>query len=103
VSIELVERLPPAIEAAAYYVVAESLTNAARYAGASKVDVRVSRDEVAAHVEVVDDGSGGADLLNGSGLRGLADRVEALNGHLHVVSPPGEGTRVWADIPLPAA
>jgi signal transduction histidine kinase len=103
VSIELDERLPPQVEATAYYVVAESLTNAARYAGASKVDVRVSRDATSARVEVVDDGSGGADLAHGSGLRGLADRVEALNGHLHVVSPPDEGTRVWADIPLPPA
>jgi signal transduction histidine kinase len=100
VSTELSERLPPAIEAAAYYVVAESLTNCARYGEASEVTVRVSRRNGSAQVEVVDDGVGGADASRGSGLRGLADRVEALDGRLGIESPPGEGTRVWAEIPL---
>jgi signal transduction histidine kinase len=97
---ELDERLPPPIEAAAYFVVAESLTNIAKHAEASNVEVRVSRRNGIARVEVVDDGVGGADASRGSGLRGLADRVEALDGRLHVVSPPDAGTRVWAEIPL---
>jgi signal transduction histidine kinase len=97
---ELEDRLPPPVEAAAYYVVAESLTNIAKHAQASAVEVRVSRRDGAAHVEVVDDGVGGAEASHGSGLRGLADRVEALDGRLGVESPPAAGTRVWADIPL---
>jgi PAS domain S-box-containing protein len=97
---ELDERLPPPVEAAAYYVVSESLTNIAKYARASEVEVRVSRRDGIARVDVVDDGVGGADPTRGSGLRGLADRVEALDGRLGVESPPAEGTRVWAEIPL---
>jgi len=98
---DLDERLPPQVETAAYYVVAESLTNVAKHARASAVDVRITRRNGVARVEVVDDGVGGANLERGSGLRGLADRVEALDGRLHVVSPPDEGTRVWAEIPVP--
>jgi signal transduction histidine kinase len=94
------ERLPAAVEAAAYYVVAESLTNVAKYAGATLVQVRVGRDGRCTRVEVVDDGAGGADASLGSGLRGLADRVEALDGTFGVESPTGAGTRVWAEIPL---
>jgi signal transduction histidine kinase len=96
---ELDQRLPPPVEAAAYYVVAESLTNCAKYADASVVEVRVSRRNGVARVEVVDDGIGGADVSRGSGLRGLADRVEALDGRLGLESPPTAGTRVWAEIP----
>jgi signal transduction histidine kinase len=94
------ERLPPSVEAAAYYVVAEALTNVAKYAEASSVEVHMTRRDGLARVDVVDDGAGGADASRGSGLRGLADRVEALEGRLGVDSPPGEGTRVWAEIPL---
>jgi signal transduction histidine kinase len=97
---ELEDRLPPAVEVAAYYVVAESLTNTTKYGEASAVRVHVSRQNGAARVEVVDDGIGGADASRGSGLRGLADRVEALDGRLGVESPAGAGTRVWAEIPL---
>jgi signal transduction histidine kinase len=97
---ELDERLPLPVEAAAYYVVAESLTNIAKHAEATTVEVRVSRQNGVARVEVVDDGVGGADASRGTGLRGLADRVEALDGRLHIVSPPDAGTRVWAEIPL---
>jgi signal transduction histidine kinase len=97
---ELEDRLPADVEAAAYYVVAESLTNIAKYAEASAVEVRVTRRDGYARVDVVDDGVGGADVSRGSGLRGLADRVEALDGRLGVESPPSEGTRVWAEIPL---
>jgi PAS domain S-box-containing protein len=93
------ERLPPPVEAAAYYVVSEALTNVAKYAQASSVDVRVTRLNGHAVVEVADNGVGGADPLQGSGLRGLADRVEALDGRLHVESAPGRGTVVRAEIP----
>src|SRR5829696_8313645 len=93
------ERLPPPVEAAAYYVVSEALTNVAKYAQASAVGVRVTRLNGSAVVEVADDGVGGADPLNGSGLRGLADRVEALDGRLHVESAPGRGTVIRAEIP----
>ena len=96
----LEERLPPPVEAAAYYVVSESLANVAKYARASAVHVRVYRRHGVARVEVEDDGVGGADPGAGSGLRGLADRVEALDGRLGVDSAPDEGTRVWAEIPV---
>ncbi|MCC6223646.1 MAG: hypothetical protein IT201_09185, partial [Thermoleophilia bacterium] len=96
------ERLPGPIEAAAYFVVSESLANVAKYAGASAASVRVARDGGLLLVEVADDGAGGADPARGSGLRGLADRVEALDGRLAVESPPGAGTRVRAELPLPA-
>lgn len=95
------ERLAAPIEAAAYYVVAESVTNVAKYAHASSATVSIERFNGAATVTVADDGVGGADPAGGSGLRGLAARVEALNGHLEVDSPPGGGTRVRAEIPLP--
>ena len=102
VSVEngLDERLPATVEAAAYYVVAESLTNVAKYAEASQVEIRVGCVNGDAVVEVVDDGIGGADASRGSGLRGLADRVEALDGRLGVESPSSGGTRVWAEIPV---
>jgi signal transduction histidine kinase len=93
------ERLPAQVEAAAYFVVAEALTNVARYAGASRAEVRVERRESAVSVEVSDDGVGGADAASGTGLRGLADRVATLDGTLAVVSPPGEGTIVKAVLP----
>ena len=94
------ERLTAPVEAAAYYVVAEAVTNVGRYAGASHATVSVGRSNGSAKVVVSDDGVGGADPARGSGLRGLAARVEALNGHLHVESPPGRGTRITAEIPL---
>jgi signal transduction histidine kinase len=93
------ERLPPAVEAAAYYLVAEALANAGKHSQASQVRVRVSADETRTEVEVVDDGVGGADLETGSGLRGLADRVAALGGALDVVSEPGRGTALRATLP----
>ena len=94
------ERLPEPVEAAAYYVVAEALTNVAKYANANAVTVRVSRDDGLAVVEISDDGIGGVDVGRGSGLRGLADRLEALDGRLRVESPPNGGTRIEAEIPL---
>lgn len=94
------ERFPAAIETAAYYVVAEALTNVAKYARASHATVRVVAEEGRVVVEVRDDGVGGADPSSGSGLLGLGDRVEALGGSLAVESPPGEGTLVRAVLPL---
>jgi signal transduction histidine kinase len=94
-------RLPAHVEAAAYYVVAEAITNVGKYARASSATVSVSRSNGAATVSVADDGVGGADPARGSGLRGLAARVEALKGHLDVDSAPGRGTRITAQIPCP--
>jgi signal transduction histidine kinase len=93
------ERLPAAVESASYFVVAEALTNVARYANASRAQVRVSSANGRVEIEVRDDGVGGADPAAGSGLRGLADRVAALDGRLEVVSPEGDGTMVRAVIP----
>jgi PAS domain S-box-containing protein len=92
--------LPQAVEAAAYYVIAEALANVIKYARASVVTVRVTSNEDSARVEVIDDGVGGADPATGSGLRGLADRVAALEGTLEVESPATGGTRITAEIPL---
>ena len=93
------ERLPPAVEAAAYYVVSEALTNVAKYAGACMARVEVARCDGQLEVTVSDDGVGGADGSRGSGLRGLADRVEALGGRLEVSSPVGAGTTLRARLP----
>ncbi len=93
------ERLPEPVEAAAYYLIAEALTNVAKYAGASTARIRVATNASGVIVEVSDDGVGGADPANGSGLRGLADRVEALGGALQVQSPAGGGTSLRAEIP----
>jgi signal transduction histidine kinase len=94
-----VARLPQAIELAAYFVACEALTNVAKYAHARTASVRAWQDNGIALIEVADDGRGGADDALGSGLRGLADRVEALDGHLRVVSPAGAGTVVTAELP----
>jgi signal transduction histidine kinase len=93
-------RLDEGVEAAVYYVVAESLTNAAKHADASEgwVEIRSTNEEVV--VEISDNGSGGASMDRGSGLRGLADRIEALGGHLDLRSPSGGGTVVRATLPL---
>jgi signal transduction histidine kinase len=93
------DRLPAAVEAAAYFVVAESLTNVAKYSSARHASVRVGRENGFAVVEVSDDGIGGADPTAGTGLRGLADRLAALDGRLEVHSPPGGGTVIRANIP----
>jgi signal transduction histidine kinase len=94
------ERLPEPVEAAAYFVIAEALTNVAKYANASSATVAVRRVNGHAEVEVRDDGVGGADPDRGSGLRGLADRVGALDGFLALDSPPGSGTTLRAEIPV---
>src|SRR4051794_3472225 len=92
-------RMPTPVEAVAYFVVAESLTNVAKYADAEHATVRVLRENGYAVVEIEDNGIGGADPSAGSGLRGLADRLAALDGRLEVDSPPGVGTTVRARIP----
>jgi signal transduction histidine kinase len=91
--------LPPAIETAVYFVVAEALTNVAKYARAGHAAVKVERRDCAIVIEVADDGAGGADPAGGSGLRGLQDRVGALDGRVELDSPPGGGTRLRAEIP----
>jgi signal transduction histidine kinase len=93
-------RLPDPIEIAAYYVVSESLTNAAKHAGASLVQVQAHLENGALHLRVRDDGRGGADPSRGSGLVGLRDRVEALGGVIAVHSPPGAGTELRVELPL---
>jgi PAS domain S-box-containing protein len=93
------QRLPEAVEVAAYYLVSEALTNVAKYANASAAKVAVSRIGDRAIVKVADDGIGGADITRGSGLRGLADRISALGGQLVIDSPQGAGTTIRATIP----
>jgi signal transduction histidine kinase len=95
-----VERYPAEIEAAAYFLCSEALANIAKYASAARVAAEVTAGDGVLRVEVADDGVGGADPARGTGLRGLADRIEALGGTLTVESPPGEGTRLVAEIPL---
>jgi signal transduction histidine kinase len=91
--------LPEPVELAAYFVASEALANVAKYAQATAASVRVSHTPTDAVIEIADDGVGGADESRGSGLRGLADRVEALDGRLTVVSPAGAGTTVVAELP----
>jgi len=104
VRVEIVDvpeaRLPDAVEVAAYYVVAEALTNVAKHADAERIAVRVEVDGDDAIVEVSDDGVGGVELDAGGGLLGLTDRVEALGGRVLIYSPPGDGTTVRARIPV---
>ncbi|MDQ8046825.1 MAG: ATP-binding protein, partial [Solirubrobacteraceae bacterium] len=96
-------RLPAPVEATAYFVISEGLANIAKYAEATRATVRLSSDpsmhEPRLRVEVSDDGIGGADTSAGSGLRGLADRIGALDGTLSVISPPGGGTTLLAELP----
>jgi signal transduction histidine kinase len=94
------QRLPAVIEAAIYYVVAETLTNAAKHAGASEAHVELSTTGDTVTVQIRDNGGGGANLADGSGIRGLSDRVEALGGRLELQSPIGAGTVVKAELPL---
>jgi signal transduction histidine kinase len=93
-------RLPPAIESACYFVTAEALTNVAKYAGATSASVSLAVEHGRVRLIVRDDGAGGADFNAGSGLRGLRDRVEALDGRLELDSPPGLGTTLIAEMPV---
>ena len=97
--LDLDQRLPDRVESAAYFLVSEALTNAAKHSHASEVRVKAAYAGQVLSVEVADDGIGGAVVGCGSGLRGLADRVEALGGTLTVSSPPGRGTVVHAEFP----
>jgi signal transduction histidine kinase len=98
-NVELEERVDEQLEVAAYYVVSESLANIGKHAQATTASIDVGRTDGRLVVEIVDDGVGGADSESGSGLRGLADRVEALDGRLRVWTPQGGGTRVRAELP----
>lgn len=93
------ERFSPAVEGAAYFVISEALANVAKYAKATRATVRVRRVNEDLRIDVEDDGIGGADSRSGSGLRGLADRLAAIDGTMTVVSPVGGGTRLSAQIP----
>ena len=93
-------RLPGSVESAAYFVVSEALANVAKYAHATHASVAVRRSNGHVTVDVTDDGVGGADAGAGSGLRGLTDRVAALDGTLSLESPAGGGTHLHAEIPL---
>jgi signal transduction histidine kinase len=94
------DQVPSSVAVVAYFVCAEALANVAKHAAASRVTVAVTASEDRVKVEIADDGVGGADPAYGSGLRGLADRVETLGGTLRVQSTPGRGTRLAAEIPL---
>jgi signal transduction histidine kinase len=94
------QRLPEPVEVAAYYVVSEALTNAAKHAHASVVNVELNTHDSTLELAIRDDGTGGADPSHGSGLVGLSDRVEALGGTLQVTSPTGDGTTLLIDVPL---
>jgi signal transduction histidine kinase len=94
------DQVPSSVAVVAYFVCAEALANVAKHASASRVAVSVTARDGRVRVEIEDDGVGGADPGRGSGLRGLADRVETVGGTLRVVSVPGQGTRLAAEIPL---
>jgi len=100
VAFEVGERPEPDVEATLYFVVAEALTNVAKYAAASVVEVRVVRSGDEIMLTVKDDGVGGADTATGSGLRGLADRVAVVDGTLDIESAEGRGTELTCRVPL---
>jgi signal transduction histidine kinase len=95
------KRFPPGVEATAYFVVSEGLTNVLKHSGATRADVFAGESDGVLRVEIRDDGRGGAGPGGGSGLVGLRDRVAAQGGSLRVESPPGAGTRIVMTLPLP--
>jgi signal transduction histidine kinase len=95
------ERFPPSVEATAYFVVSEALTNVVKHSGAERAEVIARASEGVLRVGIRDDGVGGATLGGGTGLVGLRDRVDALAGTLAIESPPGGGTRIVLTLPLP--
>ena len=94
------ERLPEHIEATAYYIVSEAMTNVAKHADADQAQVSVRREGDVVRCKISDDGRGGADMSGGTGILGLRDRAEAAGGTLAMLSPPGHGTTVTAVLPL---
>jgi signal transduction histidine kinase len=98
--IQVEGRLPEPVEIAAYYTVSEALTNTAKHARATTADIRVAESDGVLHIHMRDNGRGGADFNDGSGLVGLKDRAEALGGHLRLDSPPGAGTTLEITLPL---
>jgi signal transduction histidine kinase len=94
-------RLTPAIEATAYFVISEALANIGKYASATRASIGAECRGSVLHVEIGDDGVGGADGARGTGIRGLRDRVAAIGGTLTVDSPSGQGTLVVAELPIP--
>jgi signal transduction histidine kinase len=99
--VRLQGEIAESVEVAAYYVIAETLTNTTKHAEASRIDVTVERRDDGLRVCVRDDGVGGADAARGSGLVGLKDRIDAIGGTMTLDSPPGGGTTLVADLPLP--
>ena len=99
--VQVPERLPEPVAATAYYIAAETLTNVAKHAQATEATVNIRDDNGVLRLQITDDGRGGADPSGGSGLLGLRDRAEAAGGTLHVASPPGRGTTVTANLPMP--
>ena len=97
--VELADRLEPDVEAAAYFIVAEALTNVTRHSGARRASVLIERQDGHLRVQVSDDGAGGADASRGTGLEGINDRLEAISGVMVLDSPRGGGTRLRAEIP----
>jgi signal transduction histidine kinase len=95
------ERFPPGVEATAYFVVSEALTNVAKHSGATRAEVSAHSSDGTLRVEIGDDGKGGAVPGAGSGLVGLRDRIAALEGSLEIESPPGDGTRITMTLPVP--
>jgi signal transduction histidine kinase len=102
VTCDVGENIPRPVELALFFVACEALANVAKYANATAASVRAWQTGDGVAIEIADDGLGGADIAAGSGLRGLRDRVEALNGLLLVTSPPGAGTVVTAEVPCAA-
>ena len=100
IDLRLEERLPTPIEAAAYYIASEALTNVAKHARANLVELTAAHDEDVLTLEVRDDGIGGVDTGRGSGILGLTDRVEALGGTIAITSPPGGGTTLVVRLPI---
>jgi signal transduction histidine kinase len=100
---QIEKRLPESVEVAAYYVLAEALANIVKHANATDVSVKANVHDSRLRLSVRDNGRGGADLGKGSGLIGLVDRIEALDGTLEIISPPGQGTQLMAELPINAA
>jgi signal transduction histidine kinase len=98
--VQVDHRLPEPVEIAAYYTVAEALTNTAKHARATTAEVEVAKSDGVLHIHIRDNWRGGADFGHGSGLVGLKDRAEALGGRLQLYSPPGEGTTLEIDLPI---